>query len=233
MAWTTKSSRPQSFFRRVEQRDRGSPRSRRRPPATIFEPSFSTIGSTRLPNAAALVGEGHLGARGMQRLGDAPGDRAVVGHAHDQAALAGHQLGDVGQVDGLGRRVGSGRAVPPPEASGAAARGGRQASFPSSGRSARTAGRRWCRRSRSCSTSRSAGRHCRCAGGRSDSRSAPGSRFSMLAEAATKSSFSISRRVDRLVRAGRALAVAGQRLGRADGRQLVVAEDARGWRRAR
>jgi len=59
-----------------------------------------------LAERGALVGEGHLGAGCMQRRRDAPGDRAVVGHAHHQAALAGHQLGDFGKLDGLGGGVG-------------------------------------------------------------------------------------------------------------------------------
>ena len=40
----------------------------------------------------ALVGEGDLGALVGERLGDAPGDRVLVGDAHDEAALAGHQV---------------------------------------------------------------------------------------------------------------------------------------------
>ena len=47
-----------------------------------------------LAEGRALVGEGHLGAGGVQRLRDAPGDRAIVGDAHDQAALALHQPRD-------------------------------------------------------------------------------------------------------------------------------------------
>ena len=39
----------------------------------------------------ALVGEGELGALAGQHAGDAPGDRALVGDAHDEAALARHQ----------------------------------------------------------------------------------------------------------------------------------------------
>ncbi len=39
----------------------------------------------------ALIGEGELGALGAAGLGDAPGDRAVVGDPHDQAALAAHE----------------------------------------------------------------------------------------------------------------------------------------------
>ena len=69
-----------------------------------------------LAEGRALVGEGQLGAGGVQGLGDAPGDRTLVGHAHDQAALAGHQLGHLGQGDGLGRR--GGRRVVPTAAGG-------------------------------------------------------------------------------------------------------------------
>ena len=39
----------------------------------------------------ALIGEGEFGALRMAGLGDAPGDRAVVGDPHDQAALAAHE----------------------------------------------------------------------------------------------------------------------------------------------
>jgi hypothetical protein len=59
-----------------------------------------------LAEGCPLIGEGHLGARGMQGLGDAPGDRALIGHAHDQSALAGHHLGHFRQAHGPGRRVG-------------------------------------------------------------------------------------------------------------------------------
>jgi hypothetical protein len=57
-----------------------------------------------LAEGAALVREGELGARGMQRLRDAPGDRAFVGHAHHQATLAFHQVADHRQLAGLRRR---------------------------------------------------------------------------------------------------------------------------------
>ena len=40
----------------------------------------------------ALIGEGERRALGGERLGDAPGDRVVVGDPHDQPALALHQL---------------------------------------------------------------------------------------------------------------------------------------------
>ncbi|MGY3449320.1 hypothetical protein ACVILH_001662 [Bradyrhizobium sp. USDA 4353] len=44
-----------------------------------------------LAERIALVGEGHLGAVRSERLGDAPGDRMVVGDAHHQTAFACHQ----------------------------------------------------------------------------------------------------------------------------------------------
>ena len=39
----------------------------------------------------ALIGEGQFSTLGGARFGDAPGDGPVVGDAHDQAALSGHQ----------------------------------------------------------------------------------------------------------------------------------------------
>ena len=39
----------------------------------------------------ALIGEGHLGALLVQLLGNAPGQRLVVGESHDQPTLALHQ----------------------------------------------------------------------------------------------------------------------------------------------
>ncbi len=44
----------------------------------------------------ALIGESKLGAMLAAGLGDAPGDRAVIGHAHDQAAFAAHQTCTIG-----------------------------------------------------------------------------------------------------------------------------------------
>ena len=41
----------------------------------------------------ALVGEGEFGAVRARRLGDAPGDRAVVREPHDQAALSAQETG--------------------------------------------------------------------------------------------------------------------------------------------
>ena len=39
----------------------------------------------------ALVGEGQIGAMVAAGPGDAPGDRAIIGDAHDQPAFAAHQ----------------------------------------------------------------------------------------------------------------------------------------------
>ena len=39
---------------------------------------------------AALIGEGKFRALAVQHAGDAPGDGAVIGDAHHQAPLAGH-----------------------------------------------------------------------------------------------------------------------------------------------
>ena len=51
---------------------------------------FPASGLDALAEGFALIGEGQFGALRAQRRGDAPGDRMVIGHAHDQAALAGH-----------------------------------------------------------------------------------------------------------------------------------------------
>ena len=44
-----------------------------------------------LAERLALIGEGHLRAMGVQGARDAPGDRVLVGDAHDEAALVVHQ----------------------------------------------------------------------------------------------------------------------------------------------
>ena len=105
MAWTTKSSRPQSFFRRANSAIEAL--------LVLDVGLLDDLGAELLDHRqhalaerGALIGEGHFGAGGMQGLGDAPGDRTLIGHAHDQAALAGHHLGHFGQAHGLGRRVG-------------------------------------------------------------------------------------------------------------------------------
>ena len=43
----------------------------------------------------ALIGEGQFGAMASAGLGDAPGERAVVGDPHDQAAFTAHEARDV------------------------------------------------------------------------------------------------------------------------------------------
>ena len=40
---------------------------------------------------ATLIGECKFGAVAMQHAGDAPGDRAIIGDAHHQSPLPGHQ----------------------------------------------------------------------------------------------------------------------------------------------
>ena len=56
----------------------------------------------------ALIGDRHLGTLRMQRLGDPPGEGAVVGNAHDQASLALHERLRIGHRGGL-RGTGPGR----------------------------------------------------------------------------------------------------------------------------
>jgi hypothetical protein len=46
----------------------------------------------------ALVAEGKLGALAMQHASDAPGDGAVVGDAHHQPPLFGHQRSGLGDI---------------------------------------------------------------------------------------------------------------------------------------
>ena len=45
-----------------------------------------------LREGVTLISEGQFGAVRGERAGDTPGDRPVVGHAHDQTTLAGHEL---------------------------------------------------------------------------------------------------------------------------------------------
>ena len=57
------------------------------------------LGGERLDpllDGVALIGERDLGALVAAGLGDAPGDRAVVGDAENDAALARHQFGSFG-----------------------------------------------------------------------------------------------------------------------------------------
>ena len=57
------------------------------------------LGGERLDpllDGVALIGERDLGALVVAGFGDAPGDRAVVGDAENDAALARHQFGSFG-----------------------------------------------------------------------------------------------------------------------------------------
>ena len=74
MAWTTKSSRPQSFLQAGEQAieaflvlDVGLLDDRR---AELLDHRQHALAERR-----ALIGEGHFRAGGVQGLGDAPGNR--------------------------------------------------------------------------------------------------------------------------------------------------------------
>ncbi len=122
----------------------------------------------------------------------------VVGHPHHQPALAGHQ-----SRSGLSHRCDP--AV---------------FSVPFWGVTSGSAGRparRWCRRSRSCSTGRHGSGRCRCAGARywRLRRRIDGLDVGAFAD---EVALHHQQRVDRFMHAGRALAVAGQRLGGADRR---------------
>ena len=71
---------------------------RARPPfaEAVAEGFGQRYGRERLdafPERLALISEGDLAALGMNGLGNTPGDRAIVGDAHDDAALARHQSG--------------------------------------------------------------------------------------------------------------------------------------------
>ena len=60
-----------------------------------------------LPDGVALIGERDLGALIGHGLGDAPGDRAVIGDAEHDAALARHQFSAAGHrlTPSKGRRL--------------------------------------------------------------------------------------------------------------------------------
>ena len=91
MAWTRKSSWPH-LSRNVANT------------ASTLAMSSTSQGSTSvdaerlrqrldpLAQRLALIGEGQLGALRRQRLGNAPGNRMIIGDAHDQPALALHQV---------------------------------------------------------------------------------------------------------------------------------------------
>ena len=91
MAWTRKSIAPQLAAELREDRIDG----REILDVAGDDESAADLLGKRLdppPEGFALVGEGELGAMTMERLGDAPGDRVIVRHAHDQAAPALHDL---------------------------------------------------------------------------------------------------------------------------------------------
>ena len=93
MAWTRKSSPPHfsSTLLKTASMVAGSVTSQW--PATCALSSAAS-GSTRFFKRVALVGERELGARRARGRGDPPGERAVVGDAHDEAALAAHDTFD-------------------------------------------------------------------------------------------------------------------------------------------
>ncbi len=98
MAWTRKSSRSQLSR---EPREHGVDACHVGDVA-IAGDFGAELGSQRLDPLAesvALIGQRELGALAGQRLGDTPGDRTVVGDAHDEAALAGHQALSTSHVD--------------------------------------------------------------------------------------------------------------------------------------
>lgn len=61
---------------------------------TVAEQSGAEFGSQRLDallQRIALIGECDFGALGLARLGDAPGDGAIVGDTQNDTTLALHQ----------------------------------------------------------------------------------------------------------------------------------------------
>ena len=94
-----------------------------------FGPEALGQGLHALAKGLALVGERQFGAFRRQRLGDAPGDGMIVGHSHNEPALAAHEPG-LGRPGLFRHRI------------------LRHVKDPDAGRP----GKRWCRRSRSRST---------------------------------------------------------------------------------
>ena len=90
MQWTTKSIPPHSFSglgeRRVDRRAVGDVAM-----AEHMRAEFCGERAHALLQRLALIGEGELGAGGARGLGDAPGDRTVVGDAEDHALEAAHR----------------------------------------------------------------------------------------------------------------------------------------------
>ena len=95
MAWTRKSSPPQL---RLELLEDGVHR-RRVGHVAMAGDMRAELGGERLDallQRVALVGERELRAGCVRGRGDAPGERAVVGDAHDQPALAAHDTARLG-----------------------------------------------------------------------------------------------------------------------------------------
>ena len=90
MAWTRKSSLPQLL---LDEGEDGVEAGRVGHVAMAGD-KRAEFGGQRLDallEGFALIGQRNLGALVGAGLGDAPGDRPVVGDAKDQALLAGHQ----------------------------------------------------------------------------------------------------------------------------------------------
>ena len=91
MAWTRKSSPPQCASTSAKTASIVAGIG----DVAMADDMRAELGGERLDallQRVALIGERELRALRARGAGDAPGDRAVVGDAHDEAALAGHQL---------------------------------------------------------------------------------------------------------------------------------------------
>ena len=93
MACTTKSSEPQADCTAAKT---ASMRRRVGDVAMADHQAVHFLGQRLDPllERVALVGEGEVGAMVAAGARDAPGDRAVIRHAHDQPAFAAHQARD-------------------------------------------------------------------------------------------------------------------------------------------
>ena len=90
MAWTRKSSLPHCFSTSAKTASRLAGVGH----VAMAGDMRAEFGGQRLDallEGVALIGQRDLGALVGAGLGDAPGDRPIVGDAEDQAALAGHQ----------------------------------------------------------------------------------------------------------------------------------------------
>ena len=95
MAWTTKSRPSQRLSRASKTASTEA--------MSSTSQGSDELGAERLrqrrhalAERLALIGEGEFRAVLGQGLGDAPGDRMIVGDAHDEAALSLHQTGHSG-----------------------------------------------------------------------------------------------------------------------------------------